>query len=140
METQTLEAPDYTGVPLQELRQVIETYRKRLPTKVIAMRAGIDSREFARITRVAPGTAVIGLHKADRVCLALRQNLSDLVSRDELHVVPLGSGLITARRMARDQLMAEGICPTSERVEGLACELVDQKRNVIAALGRTDQV
>ena len=134
MDTPYYDAPDYSGVPLKQLRRVIEDYRGNKPTKVIATRAGIDSREFARISRVAPDTAVIGLSKADRIALALGQNVTDLERRGELNVVPLGSGMIAARRMAYDYLLGKNICPSRERVEHTARKLLRLKRIIIASL------
>lgn len=122
---------DYTGVPLKHLRQVIEQYRGRKVYKQIAIRAGIDSREFARILRIAPDKAILGLNKADRIISALGHNLSDLAHRGEIAVVPVGASKVNALNMARDELYASGVCPTPERVQQRAKELKELKEAVL---------
>lgn len=128
---------DYTGVPMGQLRQQVLPFvgeGKKYSRRWLTEKTEINAREMARILDKAPGTAVLGLNKADRILHALRQNSTLLAMRGEIDVVPLGSSKVNASKMATDILEVQGLAVNDISVISLARTLLNEKREVLKSL------
>lgn len=123
---------DYSGVPVAQLRAQIEKYLNGRSKRWLSEATDIDPRELDRIMEKAPDHAVIGLHKADKILLALGQNLTILDVEGEINVVPLGSNLHNAKLMAEDWFAMKGQEPQPIEVYALGRIWQHYKEMVLA--------
>lgn len=132
------EEPDYTGVPLRQLRARIETALhpknpNRKSKQFICAKSGLDHRELSRILKTDKNN-IISLGKADRILMALGENIGVLSRRGLIDVVPLGAQKANAERMVEDFMDVREVEASPDRIKRMAVKIRRRKAMVLSLL------
>lgn len=125
--------PDYTGVPLYQVRRLISKFvgEGKHSKNWLVHETGINIREMTRIIDKAKPTAILGLHKVDTIVHGLGYQLAALERSRHMTIVPMGAGMVNARRMAEDHFEAQGQSYSSADVEEEAKSLMKKKHHLL---------
>jgi len=100
---------DYTGVAVWQMAEVFHKYNST-DLETVANRAGMSPRDLRKIV-IEKRSLFTGLKVADRIFLALGQNITALALAGVITIIP-AAGSNAPRKMAADWFWALDIEPT----------------------------
>lgn len=119
---------DYSGVPTAELARLYDQYIDVSDIEIFAARIGMDERDLKKIVQ-SQHYPFTGLRIADKILDGLDLNLSALVERGEIHVIPARDSMKAALRIVEDEIWAteedpDFVRPSDEEIEARAKALL----------------
>ena len=112
---------DYSGFATREFAEMFNRYLT-VPLTTFADQIGMDIRDLKRIVGDSPKHDFVGLKTADRLMMGLGMNITEVVRRGEVTVIP-GSSSNDALKMAEDEFWVRQVEADHRRINERADEL-----------------